>query len=218
MKRATSTVAPNCSDSLSVAILQAVVTIVAREGFEGATIRRVAAQAGCSAGAVQKRFPTRAKLLRAAFEVVVDSALERAVTEPTGAGTLPERHYLAALETLPLDTIRRREGLVWTSYLLRAAIDDTLSDLPRQLDQAVHEILVDELANAQAAGVLRSRADPHPLADALLALIDGIAIRMLYTPAGEHPKLLTALDAGLHALLPYQDSGWLTDQPTSRDR
>lgn len=182
--------------------------IVAREGFEGVTIRRVATRAGCSAGALQKRFATRSQLLRSAFELVVSSALERiaatAITEATGsagAATLLERHYLAALETLPLDEARRREGLVWTAYLLRAAIDDTLSDLPQHLDRAVHETLAGELADAQASGVLQSQTDPRLLADALLALVDGIAIRMLNTPASEHDTLLAALDAGLHALL-----------------
>lgn len=194
-------------DPLSAAILKAVATIVAREGFEGATIRRVATEAGCSAGAVQKRFATRSRLLRSAFELVVGSALGRiAATETTsgsaGAATLVERHYLAALETLPLDSDRRREGLVWTSYLLRAAIDDTLSDMPRRLDRAVHKSIASELAGAQASGALQSEADPQLLAGAVLALIDGIAIRMLYTPEPEHEALLAALDAGLYALLP----------------
>lgn len=204
MKDVTSTLTLGRGDDpLSAAILEAVAAIVAREGFEGATIRRVAAQAGCSAGAVQKRFATRSHLLRSAFEVVVDVAIERiAATESTGAGTLLERQYRAALETLPLDPDRRREGLVWTSYLLRAATDDTLSDLPRQLDRAIHEALAHELADAQASGVLQSGTDPHLLTDALLALVDGIAIRMLYTPEVEHDTLLAALDAGLHALLP----------------
>lgn len=193
---------PN-NDPLTAMILEAVVDLVAEDGFEGATIRRVAAQAGCSAGAVQKRFATRGHLLRAAFESVVDSALERLnAAEGASVSTLLERQYLSALQTLPVDPTRRREGLVWTSYLLRAAIDDTLSDLPRQLDQAVHEILVSELTDARAVGHLGSQTDPRQLADALLALIDGIAIRMLYTPESEHPALLAALKAGLRALLP----------------
>ncbi len=214
-----STITPNHADPLTAAILEAVGAIVAREGFEGATIRRVAAQAGCSAGAVQKRFATRSQLLRSTFELVVHSALERiAATETTaGVGTLHERQYRAALDTLPLDPDRRREGLVWTSYLLRAAVDDTLSALPRQLDRDVHETLVGELAAAQASGALRSETDPHLLTDALLALIDGIAVRMLYTPQAEHPTLLAALDAGLRALLPSPDNGTRTDQRPSHD-
>lgn len=196
--------------------------IVAREGFEGATIRRVAAQAGCSAGAVQKRFATRSQLLLSAFEQVVDTALERiAVTGTTNDAAdleaLVEAQYLAALETLPLDPQRRREGLVWTSYLLRAATDDTLGDLPRRLDRAVREALASDLAVARASGVLRSKTDPHLLADALLALVDGIAMRMLYTPEIEHDALLAALDTGLHALLPSLDSPAMNDPRTSGD-
>ncbi len=205
-------------DPLTAAILAAALSVVSREGFEGATIRRVAAQAGCSAGAVQKRFATRSQLLRRAFELVVNRSLERiaaategpenpeltergAVGERLGALTFLERQRRAALETLPLDAERRGEGLVWTSYLLRAAVDDTLSDLPRRLDETVHEILTFDIAQAQTAGAVRPEADPGALADALLAMVDGIAIRMLYTPSNSHGALLTALDAGLDAVL-----------------
>lgn len=190
--------------------------VVAREGFEGATIRRVAAQAGCSAGAVQKRFATRSQLLRSAFEQVVDTALDRiavtgTMTDAADVDALVEAQYLAALETLPLDPQRRREGLVWTSYLLRAATDDTLGDLPRRLDRAVRDALARDLAVARASGVLGATTDPHLLADALLALVDGIAMRMLYTPEIEHGALLAAMDAGLHALLPSLDSPDMKD-------
>lgn len=203
MEAAASNSTPDRADPLTVSIQEAVLAIVSREGFEGATIRRVAAQAGCSAGAVQKRFPTRSQLLRSAFELVVSTSLERiTAVEATDAGTLIERQRLAALETLPLDAIRRREGLMWTSYLLRAAVDDTLDDLPRQLDRTVHRVLAHDLADAQTAGQLAPDLDPDTITDALLALIDGIAIRMLYTPESEHGALLAALDAGLRALLP----------------
>lgn len=203
MKDATSTGTQNPEDPLTVAILAAVMDIVSREGFEGATIRRVAAQAGCSAGAVQKRFSTRSQLLRSAFELVVTTALERIMaTEVPTADTLIERQRLAAVETLPLDATRRCEGLIWTSYLLRAAIDETLSDLPRYLDRTVHNALAHDLADAQAAGTLARELNVDTLADALLALIDGIAIRMLYSPETEQAALLAALDSGLNALLP----------------
>lgn len=193
-------------DELSDQILAAVVAVVAQDGFEGATIRRVAARAGCSAGAVQKRFSTRSRLLRAAFEHVVATVLERMRAAADGPGasgdTLPAQQRLAALHTLPLDAERRSKSLVWTSYLLRAAVDESLRDLPRHLDRAVHDALADDLAAARTNGELRSEANPAALADALLALIDGIAIRMLYTPPAEHDALLAALDIGLKALLP----------------
>ena len=87
--------------------MQTVLSIVAREGFEGATIRRVAVESQCSAGAVQKRFATRSDLLRAAFEHVVHASLNRITAgEASDSTTLYERQRLAALETLPLDAER----------------------------------------------------------------------------------------------------------------
>lgn len=190
-------------DQLMEPILNAVSAIVARDGFEGATIRRVAAEAGCSAGAVQKRFASRSHLLRAAFEQIVFTALLRIEAEGDGFidQTLLARQTAAARQTLPLDVVRRSEALVWTSYLLRAATDDAFSDLPRQHDRAVHDALTDEISAAREGGMLHPDASPGPLADAVLALIDGIAIRMLYTEPSEHVSLLAALDVGLAALL-----------------
>lgn len=204
MERVAATTKPTSHDRLTDPILDAVLAIVALEGFEGATICRVAAQAGCSPGAVQKRFPTRSQLLLAAFEHVVTTALQRiqVTTDDTGRDTLIARQRQAALHTLPLDAQRRIESLVWTSYLLRAAVDESLSDLPRLLDRAVHDALAGDLAAAQDKGTLSPRSNPAVLADALLALVDGTAIRMLYTPQDEHDALLDALDAGLNALLP----------------
>ena len=194
--------APKTTKPLTPSILAAVRDIVAEEGFEGATIRRVGARAGCSAGAVQKRFATRTDLLRAAFELVVADTVERMKAGDDIAGeTLLARQRRAALETLPLDATRRAEGLVWTSYLLRAAVDDSLADLPQWLDAAVHEVLADDLRDAQSAGELRPDAEPDALADAVVALVDGVAIRMLYSPAETHDALVAALDAGLEALL-----------------
>ena len=188
-------------DPLRSAILTAVVEIVAREGFEGATIRRIATQAGCSAGAVQKRFATRSDLLRAGFERVVATSLDRILESTAGESTLIERQRAAVLETLPLDPARRDETLVGMSYILRAAVDDGVADLPRHLDQAVHDGLAGDLAQEQALGRLPPETDVDATADALLALADGIALRMLYTPPAEHPALLQALDVGLRALL-----------------
>ncbi len=96
---------------------------------------------------------------------------------------------------------------MWTSYLLRAANDDTLSELPLQLDQIVHRVLASELEDAQIAGFLRPDVDSHVLSNAILGLVDGIALRMLYTPLAGHDALLASLDAGLHAMLSNQDAG-----------
>ena len=191
------------ADPLVSAILEAVLDIVAQEGFEGATVRRVAARAGCSTGALQKRFATRTQLVHSAYEFMVTSAVQRIeATETHAADSLLQHQRSAAFETLPLDLVRRRETLVWTAFLLRAATDDTLGNLPRELDHVVQAALELELREAQTSGALRSTEDVKAIAAALVALVDGIAVRMLYTPQQEHPALLAALDVGLRALLP----------------
>src|SRR5699024_6177811 len=58
------------STSARDGIIEAVIAIVADAGFEGLSVRAVAARAGVSLGAVQHHFPTKAEMLTAAMSSI----------------------------------------------------------------------------------------------------------------------------------------------------
>ncbi|WP_337062399.1 TetR/AcrR family transcriptional regulator [Kineococcus sp. G2] len=163
----------------------AALRVVARGGLQAVSVRTVAAEAGWSAGALQKVFPTKEDLLRAAVDL-----MDRRVRDRTG-GTTPTGdpvEDLAALveETLPLDAHRREESLVWTAFALEGARTPWIADVLRTQDDTVTA----DLAPLVGEDVAR----------AVTALADGFAVRLLYDP-GAADAVRAALRTALTALL-----------------
>jgi AcrR family transcriptional regulator len=169
----------------------ALLRVVAREGMEEVSVRAVAAEAGRSAGAVQKYFRTKDEMLGFALELAGERTNERfAAVDPTGPVEDVLRRYIVA--TLPLDEERRSEAQVWIAFTAKAMRHDEYAEVLRQIDREVREVLVELLAEVPG--------DPELLADGVIALADGFASRMLYT-RDQDDELLAALDAALSALL-----------------
>lgn len=169
----------------------ALLRVVARDGMEEVSVRAVAAEAGRSAGAVQKYFRTKDEMLGLALELAVERTEERfAAVDPTGSLHDVVRRYVMA--TLPLDDERRSEAQVWVAFTAKAMVHDEYAEVLRQIDREVREVLVALLANLPG--------DAGVLADGVIALADGLASRMLYT-RDQDDELLAALDVALSALL-----------------
>lgn len=172
----------------------AALRLTARGGLEAVSIRTVAAEAGWSAGALQKVFATKEDLLAAAVDLMSQRVIDRmAGLEATGEVVAD----LAALvrETLPLDRTRRDEALVWTAVAGRAATVDWMADVLRAQDAAVLTELTEAVRQARP-----SEPAPSAVADAVVALADGWTVRLLYAPEIA-PAALTALDRALELLL-----------------
>lgn len=152
----------------------AVLRIIARAGCGAVSVRTVAAEAGWSAGALQKTFPTKEALLRAAVELLIARA-EAQEDEEITATTVPD-YLIAHLElSLPLDASRRTDTILWNAITTEAAHTPWMAEILRAQDDAVFDGLQDSLA---ALG----NDDPAGTARALLALSDGLATQMLYAP------------------------------------
>src|ERR687896_603443 len=89
--------------------------LVMREGIEAVSVRRVAAEAGCSTGSLRHYFETRSELLAFAMELVVERVSARVASPPAGL----DRRAIAesALQqVLPVDAERRAEAQVWLAF------------------------------------------------------------------------------------------------------
>src|SRR5580692_9848754 len=102
--------------SKRAAFVLASLDVIASEGLGGATLRRIAAQAGATTGSITHYFSSRDALLvetvaaaHLAAGARMQAALERCET--------PEDQLEAVvLEALPLDPIRLREWKVWLAF------------------------------------------------------------------------------------------------------
>lgn len=183
-------------------IAEALLRLVAREGIETVSVRTVAAEAGMSAGAVQKYFATREEIFEAAFALAGERVEARWET------LAPEGDYLGLLrrlllETLPLDAERRAEATIVTAFTARAAIRADWCARLRANDREISAAAAAYLRVAQEAGQVRRDLPVEALADLVLALSDGLALRLLHLPAdsAEAVGLLATLDLALRELL-----------------
>lgn len=168
-------------------IAGALLTVLAERGIDAVSVRTVATAAGRSPGAVQKYFATKDEMLAAALDLYAERSAARIAAVPRGEDLATTVITLISA-TLPLDEQRRLETLVLHEFALRAAHDDHLAERLRELDRQV----LTELTEGLELGAAN--------ASALLALADGLAMRLLYrshTPA----EVTAALRAGVTALL-----------------
>ncbi|MFJ8077240.1 TetR/AcrR family transcriptional regulator [Streptomyces sp. NPDC096176] len=180
----------------------ALLQLVAERGLDEVSVRTVAAAAGRSPGAVQKYFRTKEEMLVFAAELAGERT-ERRMADVNTALPLRQALLELVLTTLPVDGERRAEATVQLAFAVHAAHHPRLAVIRRQVDQEVRQALS---AWLESAGHL---ARAVAIADAVIALSDGLALRMLYAPQ-ECEHLLTVLDQALDALIPPDGSDAVT--------
>ncbi|WP_238782855.1 TetR family transcriptional regulator C-terminal domain-containing protein [Streptomyces monomycini] len=120
---------------------------------------------------------------------------------------LPARAALRALvlTALPVDAERRAEA---AAQLSSPSVPHTTHHSPKYAAGSTGRSgrpLAHWLASAGYGQGPDPAADCLAIADAVIALSDGLALRMLYTPH-THDVLVRALDRGLEALIPARTS------------
>jgi len=160
----------------------AVWRLASREGLEAVTVRRVAAEAGWSTGALIHYFPDKEALILFAFRTAADrvgrrlAELEKRTSDPL------ERARAQLIEGLPLDRERRDEVCFWFSFLGLALTRPALARAQRVAYRAWRDRVADRLREAQEAGDVRADADCATEAAALVGLVDGLAVQATFEP------------------------------------
>jgi len=157
------------------AIAEITVDLMAREGLEAATIRRIAAEAGYSTASVTHYFVDKQELLCWAFQYLSEHG---------------ERQFEAALRRSPGDPLEPLKTLVpwcaanrrrWKAYLAfwdQGARDPELADLlARSADIGLSSV----------TGLLEVACGRNPSLDAaaelLHAMVQGLALKILAGPS-----------------------------------
>ncbi|MEU8813854.1 TetR/AcrR family transcriptional regulator [Actinoplanes sp. NPDC048796] len=178
----------------------ALLSVLAERGVEEVSVRTVAARAGRSPGAVQKYFRTKEEMLSVALDVAGERT-ERRMRDVDRSGASREVLRRLVVATLPLDAERRSEAIVWNAFAAMAVRHPPFAEVLHEIDRAVTADLVRWLEAGRADGTIVLRGKATEIADAVVAISDGIADRLLYHPEAAD-SLLAALDAALAVLLP----------------
>jgi TetR/AcrR family transcriptional repressor of bet genes len=103
-------------DERRAALLDASLQLVAREGIEAATMRRLAAAANCTTGSITHHFANRDELLVEMLRAAHAAAAARMAKAIKQAAD-PRAQLKAVLrEALPLDATRLAEWRIWLAF------------------------------------------------------------------------------------------------------
>lgn len=158
-------------DERRASVVAATRAVVAAEGIEAATMRRIADAAGCTTGRITHYFADKDEVLVAVLRSVHLAAAERMARRLTTAA--PDDRLRAVIEeALPLDGARLEEWRVWIAFWGRAAGVPEL--------EAEQRARYDEWSGLVAGLLVLDRDHPH--VDRLLAAVDGIGLRATLDP------------------------------------
>lgn len=185
-------------------IVDATWRLIERGGFERATMREIAAEAGFAHGALQRYFPNKESLLAAAFVRAHTRTNERS------REALARQRGLTALRTLcheimPLGVERTLEARVVVAFWDRAVQDEELWDAHRANALAWRRQMAASLAEAREDGEIRDDADIDVVIDQITSFNAGLQIMCLLMPDTTTPeRQVAALDDLLDGLRPHR--------------
>ncbi|MGO2822527.1 MAG: TetR/AcrR family transcriptional regulator [Brachybacterium tyrofermentans] len=182
-----------------IAVANAALRLMARDGDAALTVRRVAAEAGLPPTSLRDQFPSQDAVRVAMMRAValrLRGRIDALPIEPTEA----QWGRAALLELLPLGQQRRQEAIA-SLYLGAAALHDPARrEAWKLVDDVVHETCV------RALGALGLEGNPARL-DQLRSTIDGLTHQMLLQaeerpPAWGAAVIARMLPSGLDSTVP----------------
>jgi AcrR family transcriptional regulator len=169
--------------------------VVLRDGIEAASVRKVAAEAGVSAGSLRHVFPAQSDLLLFAMQLIVDEVTRRVqAVEPGGDVRDEVERRLQTL--LVLDPETRAVFDVWLAFVARARVDATLRPLRDETHASVRALCRASIEQLQAAGRAAAGLDLDSESERLHALVDGLAMHGTLAPEVTTPARQVELLAG----------------------
>jgi AcrR family transcriptional regulator len=185
----------------SARIVEAMRRSVAARGAAGSTFDQVAREAGVSRGLLHYHFGTKEKLLAEVVRRDAEIRLEHLGRELAGAGTAAE--VIAVLVHSLEDLVERDPGFVALMFELftTGRQNPEIAAEFAALQRVTREHVARLLAAREREGAIRLRDDPEAVAAVLLALADGLALRLLGEPEHDHRATLDAATAAARALI-----------------
>jgi AcrR family transcriptional regulator len=156
----------------------AALRVIMRDGIAGLTVRRVAAEAGFTTGALTHYFHSKDQLLIEASELSARLVRARMERLERSSPALEAIRKVVAL-ALPVTGEIRGYWRIWVGYWERSSYDDEVARVMRLRYDEWRGRLERLLARAQAEGDVAAEVDPRRAAEALIALVDGIGVQVV---------------------------------------
>ena len=183
-----------------IQLAEATWKIIAEEGIEQATVRKIASAAGLSVGALRHYFSTQSELLSYSMELVSERVRQRALAK-TYKGNPLDIVKESIAELLPADDERRIEMEVWLVFSVKMLVDAKLRPLSENVYQEMHDGLGQVLQLLSKLGLLKDELDMEAEINRLHSLVDGLALHHLLHPSVfSYEKMMKTLDYHLRSI------------------
>lgn len=178
-------------------VADAVFQVTLESGLAQASLRNVAQAAGLALGSVRHYFDNQAELMEFALRVNSERIHLRALDKleeleqnplPEDAGALVARCATVLEELLPLDAQRRAEAVVHMEFMLAARTDENLSDAAQDDYRATGAVVGRVVLQLLESGLMAGTPEPVDEAERLIAVLDGLSVRMVLQPAWAAPE------------------------------
>jgi AcrR family transcriptional regulator len=151
---------PSVEEERREQLIAAAARVIARSGYDAATVRDVAGEAGVSTGVIAYYFDGKDDL----FAHVLRTA---------------SRAFRARLERARADDEGARAHALWIDFWARAARDPALAGLTVRLYDGWRSEIADAVRDGQRTGAFREDADPEAFARGYAAAADGLATHVV---------------------------------------
>jgi AcrR family transcriptional regulator len=198
-------VTPEHVDARRTAILDAARHIFTKKGIASATMQEIASEAGLSAGAIYRYFPSKDDLLRAFYEQCLVTGPAETIQEGVDAATSPRERLRGAAQAARAhweeDEGRAIIGELET-MLVAARQPEVIGSELKTARQYVHQAIERTIREAQAAGEIDPALDARALAITLFASVYGIGILSLEHDEAEVDTMYRTLQEMVDRLAP----------------
>lgn len=175
------------ADARAAQIADASLRVLERDGLTGLSVRGVAEEAGIATASLRRAFPTQHALREHCLLLIEERATARIRALDASDRDLVDQ-LLAQL--LPIDRERRLEFVAQVQLGVLALTDASLRPAMRRLDEAVTRGCELALGLLAESGGLAPSRDLAFETRRLRALLDGIAMGMLWSDSADRIELL----------------------------
>lgn len=168
-------------------IAEAAWNIIRKEGVEKASIRRVAAEAGMSSGALRHYFSTQDEMLLFIMNYYLEEGKKRSQNKEWSENPVQTVEEVL-LELVPIDEEKKIETSVWWILALRSLTSDTIKDKKDEMTDGTYELANSMIEILALKGVLSDSMNAELEKSRLTALIEGLSIHALLRPDVYSPE------------------------------
>jgi TetR/AcrR family transcriptional repressor of bet genes len=163
------------ADAIKKQIVTAAWDVIATEGIQSASMRRVARAAGCTTGLLTHYFRDKHELVTYAYRLALDRMIADATQRVSRARGI-EAQLLAAIEAIePTGRELKQLTVVMINFWAQAAFSTTYAMHCKQDYRRWRKLISATIRSGIAAGELRARTDVRMLTDQLTLLSDGLS-------------------------------------------